>query len=65
MSAPKQTKDRPVLANITEFGETPLYTQTELGNVGVSMVLYPLSAHRAMAKVTRLLAVLGSAGAHV
>ncbi len=38
----------PVLANITEFGATPLFTTTELGNVGVSLVLYPLSAFRAM-----------------
>jgi methylisocitrate lyase len=38
----------PVLANITEFGSTPLFTTTELGNVGVSLVLYPLSAFRAM-----------------
>ena len=40
----------PVLANITEFGKTPLFTAPELASVGVSMVLYPLSAHRAMAK---------------
>jgi methylisocitrate lyase len=38
----------PVLANITEFGSTPLFTTTELGEVGVSLVLYPLSAFRAM-----------------
>lgn len=38
----------PVLANITEFGKTPLFTLEELKNVGVSMVLYPLSAFRAM-----------------
>jgi methylisocitrate lyase len=38
----------PVLANITEFGATPLYTTTELGGVGVGLVLYPLSAFRAM-----------------
>lgn len=37
----------PVLANITEFGSTPLYTTTELASVGVSIVLYPLSAFRA------------------
>lgn len=37
----------PVLANITEFGSTPLYTTTELSSVGVSIVLYPLSAFRA------------------
>src|SRR5882757_195958 len=40
----------PVLANITEFGQTPLYTKHELGEQGVAMVLYPLSASRAMAK---------------
>jgi len=38
----------PVLANITEFGKTPLFTKEELGAAGVSMVLYPLSAFRAM-----------------
>jgi methylisocitrate lyase len=40
----------PVLANITEFGQTPLYNKTELASVGVAMVLYPLSAFRAMNK---------------
>jgi methylisocitrate lyase len=40
----------PVLANITEFGATPLYTTEELASVGVSLVLYPLSAFRAMSK---------------
>jgi len=39
----------PVLANITEFGKTPLFTQQELKAVGVQLVLYPLSAFRAMA----------------
>lgn len=38
----------PVLANMTEFGVTPLFTVTQLGAVGVSAVLYPLSAFRAM-----------------
>jgi methylisocitrate lyase len=38
----------PVLANITEFGATPLFTTQELGAVGVGLVLYPLSAFRAM-----------------
>jgi methylisocitrate lyase len=38
----------PVLANITEFGQTPLLSVDELGEVGVAMVLYPLSAFRAM-----------------
>ena len=40
----------PVLANITEFGKTPLFTVEELAGVGVSLVLYPLSAFRAMSK---------------
>ncbi len=38
----------PVLANMTEFGKTPLFTLDELRDVGVGMVLYPLSAFRAM-----------------
>jgi methylisocitrate lyase len=38
----------PILANITEFGVTPLYTIEELASVDVSLVLYPLSAFRAM-----------------
>ncbi len=38
----------PVLANITEFGKTPLFTTKELKSAGVSLVLYPLSAFRAM-----------------
>ena len=38
----------PVLANITEFGKTPLFTVEELRGVGVGLVLYPLSAFRAM-----------------
>jgi methylisocitrate lyase len=40
----------PVLANITEFGATPLFTTQELSGVGVQLVLYPLSAYRAMSK---------------
>jgi methylisocitrate lyase len=40
----------PVLANITEFGRTPLFTLAELGAAGVRLVLYPLSAFRAAAK---------------
>lgn len=40
----------PVLANITEFGATPLFTTQELAGVGVQLVLYPLSAFRAMSK---------------
>ncbi len=38
----------PVLANITEFGSTPLFTREELRSAGVRLVLYPLSAFRAM-----------------
>ena len=41
---------KPILANITEFGLTPLFTRDELGANGVSMILYPLSAFRAMNK---------------
>jgi len=44
------TVNVPVLANITEFGSTPYYTTEELGRAGVNMVLYPLSAFRAMNK---------------
>jgi methylisocitrate lyase len=40
--------DVPVLANITEFGKTPLFTVEQLRSAGVAMVLYPLSAFRAM-----------------
>ncbi len=38
----------PVLANITEFGKTPLFSRDELASVGVAIQLYPLSAFRAM-----------------
>jgi len=48
----------PVLANITEFGSTPLFTTDELRNADVSLVLYPLSAFRAMSKAA--LAVFGA-----
>jgi methylisocitrate lyase len=41
---------KPILANITEFGLTPLFNREELGANGVSMILYPLSAFRAMNK---------------
>jgi len=40
----------PVLANLTEFGLTPAFTVRELGAAGVKMILYPLSAFRAMSK---------------
>ena len=43
----------PILANITEFGMTPLYTDQELYQVGVEMILYPLSAFRAMSKAAQ------------
>lgn len=42
--------DAPILANITEFGATPLYNRQELAEAGAGMVLYPLSAFRAMNK---------------
>ena len=48
----------PVLANITEFGKTPLFTVQELAAVGVRIALYPLSAFRAMARAAE--AVYGS-----
>jgi methylisocitrate lyase len=41
---------KPILANITEFGQTPLLTRDELAANGVAMILYPLSAFRAMNK---------------
>lgn len=43
----------PILANITEFGQTPLFTAQELGEAGCAMVLYPLSAFRAMNKAAQ------------
>ena len=48
----------PVLANLTEFGQTPLFTVADLGSVGVRLVLYPLSAFRAMSQAA--LAVYGA-----
>jgi methylisocitrate lyase len=48
----------PVLANITEFGQTPMLTASELGSAGVRLVLYPLSAFRAMNQAA--LAVYGA-----
>jgi methylisocitrate lyase len=48
----------PVLANITEFGQTPLFSKEELGSVGIRLVLYPLSAFRAMSQAA--LAVYGA-----
>jgi methylisocitrate lyase len=53
----------PVLANITEFGRTPLFTREELGSVGVRLVLYPLTAFRAMnAAADRVYRTLKSSG---
>jgi methylisocitrate lyase len=43
----------PVLANITEFGKTPLLTSDELADAGVRLALYPLSAFRAMSKAAQ------------
>jgi methylisocitrate lyase len=45
----------PVLANITEFGQTPLFGVEELGAAGVRLVLYPLSAFRAAAKAAEVI----------
>ena len=45
-----QAVKKPILANITEFGLTPLFTRDELAANGVGMILYPLSAFRAMNK---------------
>lgn len=44
----------PVLANITEFGQTPLFSVEELRSAGCGMVLYPLSAFRAMNKAAEM-----------
>ncbi len=44
----KDAVNVPILANITEFGQTPLYTRAELESVGVDIVLYCCSAYRAM-----------------
>ncbi len=59
----------PVLANITEFGKTPLFTVEELRDAGIAMALYPLSAFRAMSAAARdvygALRRDGSAGAVV
>ncbi|GIX34414.1 MAG: 2-methylisocitrate lyase [Lysobacteraceae bacterium] len=44
----------PVLANVTEFGKTPLFSREELASVGVAIQLFPLSAFRAMNKAAEL-----------
>ena len=46
----KEVIDVPLLANITEFGKTPLFSKDELSSVNVDMILYPLSAFRGMSK---------------
>ncbi|MDB4238179.1 methylisocitrate lyase [Gammaproteobacteria bacterium] len=46
----KDALDIPLLANITEFGKTPLFTKEQLEEVNVDMILYPLTAFRAMSK---------------
>ena len=46
----KNAIDVPLLANITEFGKTPLFTKEQLEGVDVDMILYPLTAFRAMSK---------------
>ena len=45
----------PVLANITEFGKTPLFTTKELADAGVRLALYPLSAFRAMSRAAEMI----------
>jgi len=49
-----QAIDAPLLANMTEFGMTPLFDKTELAEAGVEMVLYPLTAVRAMNKAAEM-----------
>ena len=56
---------KPVLANITEFGMTPLFSHNELADAGVEIVLHPLSAFRAMSKAAeKVYATLASGGDH-
>ena len=56
---------KPVLANITEYGMTPLFSHNELAKVGVEIVLHPLSAFRAMSKAAEnVYATLASDGDH-
>ena len=49
----KENLKIPILANITEFGKTPYFTKEELQRVGIDMILYPLSAFRAMSKAAQ------------
>lgn len=59
----KQAARAPVLANITEFGKTPMFTTDELRDAGVDIVLYPLSAFRAMsAAAVRTYSAIRSTG---
>ena len=56
---------KPILANITEFGMTPLFPHNELAKAGVKIVLHPLSAFRAMSKAAeKVYATLASEGDH-
>ncbi len=56
---------KPILANITEFGMTPLFSHDDLANAGVKIVLHPLSAFRAMSKAAeKVYATLASDGDH-
>jgi methylisocitrate lyase len=56
---------KPILANITEFGMTPLFSHNDLADVGVKIVLHPLSAFRAMSKTAeKVYATLASGGDH-
>ncbi len=56
---------KPILANITEFGMTPLFSHIDLADAGVKIVLHPLSAFRAMSKAAeKVYATLASDGDH-
>ena len=56
---------KPILANITEFGMTSLFSHNELAEAGVKIVLHPLSAFRAMSKAAeKVYATLASGGDH-
>ena len=56
---------KPILANITEFGMTPLFSHDDLADAGVKIVLHPLSAFRAMSKAAeKVYATLASDGDH-
>ena len=50
----RKAAGKPILANITEFGKTPLFSVAELRGADVDIVLYPLSAFRAMNKAAEL-----------